>query len=153
MGRPPHHRARGAAIQPWPSSRWTRPPRGDHAALSARARGPHAAPATRGRAPRACRSRRGPGGRGAPRADAGYSAAQARARAARDEHIAFAVGARRIAGYGGCRTAPPGTAGASRPAWTPPWPPWRITGQAGGRRIRRCCSARPRAGLLTGRCG
>ena len=94
MGRPPHDRARGAAIQPWPSSRRsrTRPPRADHAAPFRP--GARAAPATRGAAtpgpPRralAGQPRQAGRGPGALRADAGYLAAPG-------EHTAFAVGAR-----------------------------------------------------------
>jgi hypothetical protein len=162
MGRPPHDLAGGAAIQPWPSSRRsrTRPPRGDHVALPARARGQDAAPATRGRA------RRGPprralaglpqqaraGSRGALRAGAGYLAGQL-ARAARGEHIAFAVSARPIAPLGRLPDAaadddwrePAGTDAARaavadyRPGWCP----------ADALLLLR----RARAGLLTGRCG
>ena len=123
MGRPPHDLAGGAAIQPWPSSRRsrTRPPRADRAALPARARG---------------------AGPGALRAGAGYLAGQL-ARAARGEHIAFAVGARPIARKGRLPDAAAGDGGASRQARTPPGPPCRITGQADARRMRRCCSAGP----------
>jgi len=70
-------------------------------------------------------------GRVAPRADAGYFAG-ALARAGEDEHIAFAIGARRIARCGGCWTASARRAGATRPAWTMPRSPWRPTARTGG---------------------
>ena len=126
----------------------TRPPRADHAAPSRPGARPQAAPATRGRARRACRAARGlpqqarAGSRGALRADVGYLAAQL-ARAAPGGHIAFAVGARPIAPPGRLPDGAARTTGARRPAPTPPGPPWRITGQAGARRMRRCCSAGP----------
>ncbi len=112
------------------------------------------APGLPRRALAACRSRRGPGagGRGALRAAAGYFAGQL-ARAARDEHIAFAIGARRIAPLGrlldgaaeddwreatGMDAAQAAVAD-HRPGW---WP-------ANTSLLFR----RALAGLLTGRCG
>jgi hypothetical protein len=85
--------------------------------------------------PAAAGAGRDPGGRcaSAPATSPGSSPATAPG-----EHIAFAIGAGPIAPLRRCRTAPPR-------------PPCRITGQAGARRMRRCCSAGE--GLLTGCCG
>jgi len=141
MGRPPHDRTSGTAIQPWPSSRRsrTRPPRRSrrHFPLGRR---PQAAPATRRRARRACsaarwpacRSRRGPGPGGAARRRRrprqATSPAPPAASTSRSPSAPGGAPAR-----GGCRTAPPGTTGARatgigaaqaaaadhRPGWRP----------------------------------
>ena len=161
MGRPPHDRASGAAIQPWPSSRRsrTRPPRADHAALPARARGPPAAPATRGRArrgpPRRAlaglpqQARAGSRGRCAPTPATSPGSSPAPP----GEHIAFAIGARPIAPQGRLpdaaaqddwrQAAGTGAARAAVPDYRPGWCP------ADASLLLR----RARAGLLTGRCG
>ncbi len=77
------------------------------------------------------------GGRVALRADAGYFAG-ALARAAHDEHIAFAIGAKRIAPLWRLPAASARTAGATRPAWTTRRLPWPITARTGGPPPRGC---------------
>src|ERR1035438_3524586 len=73
------------------------------------------------------------GGRVAARADAGYFAGQV-ARAAHDEHIFFALGARRIAPLWRLPAASAKTAGPMPSTWTMPRSRWPITGRTGGRR-------------------
>ena len=73
------------------------------------------------------------GGRVAMRADAGYFAGQL-ARAAHDEHICFAIGARRIAPLWRLPAASPTTTGTMRSRWTMPRSPWPITARTGGPR-------------------
>src|ERR1019366_1525399 len=77
------------------------------------------------------------GGRVAARADAGYFAGQV-ARAAHDEHIAFAIGAKRIAPLWRLPAASAKTAGPMPSTWTMPRSRWPITGRTGGRRTLRC---------------
>jgi hypothetical protein len=71
------------------------------------------------------------GGRVAARADAGYFAGQA-ARAAHDEHIFFAIGAKRIAPLWRLPAASAKTAGTMPSTWTMPGSRWPITGRTGG---------------------
>ena len=77
------------------------------------------------------------GRRAAMRADAGYFAG-ALARAAHDERIRFAIGARRIAPLWRLPAASGRTAGAMRWTWTMRRSPWLITGRPAGRRIPSC---------------
>ena len=77
------------------------------------------------------------GGRVAARVDAGYFAGQV-ARAAHDEHIFFAIGARRIAPLWRLPAASAKTTGPMPSTWTMPRSRWPITGRTGGRRTRGC---------------
>jgi hypothetical protein len=71
------------------------------------------------------------GARVALRADAGYFAG-ALARAAHDEHISFAIGARRIAPLWRLPAASARTTGATPLTWTMRRSPWRPTARTGG---------------------
>src|SRR5713226_2295691 len=73
------------------------------------------------------------GGRVAARVDAGYFAGQV-ARAAHDEHILFAIGARRIAPLWRLPAASAKTTGPMPSTWTMLRSQWPITGRTGGRR-------------------
>jgi hypothetical protein len=77
------------------------------------------------------------GGRVAARVDAGYFAGQV-ARAAHDEHIFFAIGAKRIAPLWRLPAASARTAGATRLTWTMPRSAWRPTARTGGPPPRGC---------------
>jgi hypothetical protein len=71
------------------------------------------------------------GGRVPLRADAGYFAG-ALARAAYDEHISFAIGAKRIAPLRRLPAASARTTGATPLTWTMPRSRWRRTARTGG---------------------
>ena len=161
MGRPPRHRACGAAIQPWPSSRRSRTARRAEITppLPARARAAGSTGHPRAGAPALPRGalaglpqQARAGIRGALRAGAGYLAGQL-ARAARGEHIAFAAGARRIAPLGRLPD------GAARDDWREGGRHRRRPGRRAGLPPRLvpggCVAVVPpgRAGLLTGRRG
>ena len=77
------------------------------------------------------------GGRVAARVDAGYFAGQV-ARAAHDEHIFFAIGARRIAPLWRLLDGIARTTGPMRSRWAMPRSRWPITGRTGGRRTPSC---------------
>ena len=76
-------------------------------------------------------------GRVAMRADAGYFAGQL-ARAADDERIAFAIGAKRIAPLWRLLAGIAATTGTTRWTWTARRSPWLGTARTGGRRTPGC---------------